>query len=249
MSRIPAPILVAAEETQQNEAQEHEGPVYKNMQHALVEMIHQLGANSPYHDGSVRMKELFSNVETCSIETNGQIDSGPHRFSIFNSSLCGRRSAAEIFERIDDQDRSGSWWKLKVPYERALELALAQKGITKMKQRARTKSDKNSQRKDGKYSLDYFIWSKSNVLEPIDNIQRFVQMTAKLREENKEMEEKSYQLADEISQLKQSCQPEVNLMMEMFLNAHEQIKILRERILNAQKQIKSLNEQTIALQD
>ena len=58
---------------------------------------------------------------------------------IFNSALCGRRSAAELFERIEDSNRQGAWWRLKLPYEKALEFALEQKSFKTMKQRNRQK--------------------------------------------------------------------------------------------------------------
>ena len=99
----------------EEEAQNVNNQVYKNMQHAIVEALHELGDSSPYNDRSVRRKELFSRVENAPIEVDGIIQNGPHSFSIFNSAICGRRSAAEIFERVEDPERTGAWWRLRVP--------------------------------------------------------------------------------------------------------------------------------------
>lgn len=223
--------------------------VYKNMQHALVEAIHDLGQNSPYNDQSVRMRELFSRCENVSIEVNGVIDAGPHRFSIFNSALCGRRSAAELFERIEDSNRQGAWWRLKLPYEKALEFALEQKSFKTMKQRNRQKVETN----DGKVlqfkPQSHITWNKTAVLETIEKIKLFSMQTARLRNENKELEEKSAQLTDEISQLKQSCSTDVMKMMEAYFAAQEQVKILRDQIIEAQTHLKALNDQTIEIQE
>jgi hypothetical protein len=111
------------------------------MQHALVEVLHELGQYSPYNDNTVRSKELFARVEHCTIEVNGEPDSGPHRFSIFSSALSGRRSVSELFERVEDPDRAGAWWRLRIPYEEALEFAKGQKGFAPAHQRARRRQE------------------------------------------------------------------------------------------------------------
>ncbi|OHT08172.1 hypothetical protein TRFO_23378 [Tritrichomonas foetus] len=226
------------------------GQAYKNMQHAIVEALHELGQYSPYNDNSVRMKELFSRVENAPIDANGHTETGPHRFSIFNSALCGRRSAAELFERVEDSNRQGAWWRLKMSYEDALDFALEQKSFKKMKQRVRNKNDQQ-QNKQFQFNPQNHImmWSKSDVLETIEKIKSFAKYTSRLREENKELEEKSAQLTDEISQLRQSCSPDVMQMMETYLAAQEQVKLLKEQLLNAQKQLKLLNDQSIEIQE
>lgn len=233
----------------ETQAQQKDERVYKNMEHALVEAMHDLGQNSPYNDQSVRMRELFTRCENCSIEVNGVINSGPHRFSIFNSVLCGRHSSAEIFERIEDSNRQGAWWKLKIPYEKALEFALEQKSFKTVKQRNRQKTE-TSERKALQFKpQDHITWNKTIVLDTIEKIKQFSIQTARLKNENKELEEKSAQLIDEISQLKQSCSSEVMYMMETYFAAQEQVKILKDQIIEAQTHLKALNAQSTEIQD
>lgn len=228
---------------------QQEEPVYKNMQHAIVEAIHDLGQDSPYNDNSVRMRELYTRCENCSIEVNGVINSGPHRFSIFNCALCGRHSAAVLFERIEDSNRQGAWWKLKLPYEKALEFALEQKGFETMKQRNRQKAEANEGKTLQFKPQDHITWNKTAVLDTIEKIKHFSIQTTRLRNENKELEEKSAQLTDEISQLKQSCSSEVNNMMDAYFAAQKQVKLLKDQIIEAQAHLKALNLQAIEMQE
>ena len=233
----------------ENQAQQPDDQVFKNMQHAIVEAIHELGQNSPYNDQSVRMRELYSKCENASIEVNGVIDNGPHRFSIFHSALRGRRSAAELFESIDDSNRQGAWWKLKLPYEKALELALEQKSFKTMKQRNRQKAESNEGKVLQFKPQDHITWNKTAVLDTIEKIKLFSIQTARLQNENKELEEKKSQLKDEITQLKQSCSSEVMKMMETYFAALKQVKILKDQIIEAQTHLKTLNTQVTDIQE
>ncbi|EAY11833.1 hypothetical protein TVAG_459050 [Trichomonas vaginalis G3] len=165
--------------------------IYKNMQHAIVEALHVLGESSQYNDGSVRMKDLFTFVEKSPIEINGQIDSGPHRFSIFNSALSGRRSAAILFEKIDNNDRQGAWWKLAKPYDECLQIALEQKGNKKAQKRNRPKVEpKPTSEITHVKPQVLFKWNKSEVMDIFEQIKELTIKTANLREENRKLKEK-----------------------------------------------------------
>lgn len=221
---------------------------YKNMQHAIVEALHELGQISPYNDESVRMKELFSKVEKAPIEVNGKVDTGPHRFSIFNSALTGRRSAPELFERIEDTGRQGAWWRLKKPYEEAIEFALEQKSFKQHHQRARTRNEIIPETRTIK-PQEVFNWNKSNILDILTRIQQFATRTSDLRDENRELEERLSQLTDEISQLKKNSSSDILQMLETYKENLSHAYKLRDQLFACQKRLTSLSDSVIETLD
>jgi hypothetical protein len=90
---------------------------------AIIQAIHILGEASDYHDGTVRARDIFQLVRNASIRIDGKPTHGPHRSPLFVSALSGRRSSFRIFEQIKDPKRSGAWWRLRVPYQEAIDLA------------------------------------------------------------------------------------------------------------------------------
>lgn len=223
--------------------------VFKNMQHAIVVALHTLGASSPYGDGSVRTKELFNRVENAPIEANGEVDTGPHRFSIFNSALCGRVSAAELFERAEDQNRQGAWWKLKLPFESALSFSIEQKGAREKKTRVRQKTNaKNEVLK--KY--DIIIGSskkKTEILEICEKIQQFSNLTSDLRLQNKKLEEQLEILSDEINVLERNASKETIEILNIFKKSQEQIEKLKILMKNTKKDLFEMNENAVKIQE
>ena len=226
-------------------------PCFANMQHALVEALHELGASSPFNDGSVRMKELYAKVENAPIDVNGHPDTGPHRFSIFNSALCGRRSAAELFERVDNEGevRHGAWWRLRMPYEDAVKFAKEQKRFKALQTRTRQKAEPPVA-VDKIFRPNALInWNKTEVLDTLDNIKRFAQATAAMREDNARMQERSSHLDDEIAQLRQSVPKDVLEMMKVYHEARDRAQALRQLLLDTQRRLLSISERAIQFQD
>ena len=227
-----------------------EEPCFANMQHAIVEALHELGANSPFNDGSVRMKELFAKVENACIDVNGHTETGPHRFSIFNSALCGRRSAAELFERVDtDEGRHGAWWRLRMPYEDAVKFAKEQKGFKAVQTRTRQKSETTVSIDKIFRSTALVNWNKTDVIDSLDRIQKFAHVTANLREENMRMNERAAQLDDEIAQLRQSVPKDVLDMVKVYQEARERATALRQLLLDTQRRLLELSDKAIVFQD
>lgn len=223
-----------------------------NMQHAIVEAMHELGAFSPFNDGSVRMKELFSKVENAPIEIDGVVSEGPHRFSIFHSALCGRRSAAELFERVEDAERprQGAWWKLKMPYDQAIDFSKEQKSIKTAQARPRHRQEPPAFEFE-KISQPVLLskWNKNAVLETLERIKSFGAAAAALRDENARLKEKSAQLDDEIEQLRQTVPQEVLDMLDVYQAARSRVNQLKQQVLEAQEALQTLSDQAIQLQD
>ncbi|KAH0788460.1 hypothetical protein GPJ56_007627 [Histomonas meleagridis] len=96
---------------------------YHNIEHAIIEAIHLLAPLSEYNDGSCRCKDIFLLVKNATIQIGNQLQQGNHRFTLFSSALCGRRSSFKLFQKVTDKERHGSWWKLKVSYEEALSIS------------------------------------------------------------------------------------------------------------------------------
>jgi hypothetical protein len=212
------------------------------MAHAIVEAIHDLGRYSPFNDGSVRRKELCARVENARIEVNGRIEIG-HRIAVFDSALCGCRYAAELFERVDDSNRQGAWWRLAVPYDKALEIALGQKGSKSLQTRTRKRQDSSSPK--GHILRAYGrpkSWSRNAIFESLDKIEAFTEKTAALMEKNVHLAERLTQLQDEVTQLKQSSTPEVLQMVEVWHNRQNQVAKLRQQLFNVEQQLTSLNK-------
>lgn len=97
---------------------------YQNMEQAIVEAIHLLASSNEYNDGSARSKDIYRLVRDATIYVGGQPQTGNHRFTIFSSALSGRSMSKKLFMKVkvDESERTGSWWKLKVPYEEALKI-------------------------------------------------------------------------------------------------------------------------------
>jgi hypothetical protein len=98
------------------------------MELAIVHAIRALSPLSKHGDGSCRCKDIYALVRDAAVLVNGQVQQGNHRFKIFSSALCGRRSAARLFLRVTDRERSGSWWGLRVPFEEAVAIASSLQG-------------------------------------------------------------------------------------------------------------------------
>jgi hypothetical protein len=101
---------------------------FQNIELAIVHAIHILAPFSKYGDESCRCKDIYKLVRDASVQVYGILQCGNHRFSIFSSALCGRRSAARLFLRISDAGRSGSWWKLRIPFDEAVAFAWSLQG-------------------------------------------------------------------------------------------------------------------------
>jgi hypothetical protein len=72
---------------------------FQNIELAIIYAIHLLAPSSKYSDDSCRCKDLYSLVKNAAIVVDGQLQHGNHRFTIFSSALCGRRSASQLFQR------------------------------------------------------------------------------------------------------------------------------------------------------
>ena len=230
------------------------GTIYKNMQHAIVEALHDLGAGSIYHDNSVRMRELYARVKDAQIEVGDHIETGPHRFSIFNSALCGRRSASELFERIEDPGRQGAWWRLARSYEESLSYALEQKGIKKVQRRVRQKQDPQPQPEIAHVKPQpVFKWNKVEVLDILSQLKELALKTSSIREENRKLEEKLALETEEVDimtyAIKEQDPSNYKLaQLEEYLKADEYRKALRAQLEAAQKNLISMSDQSMELQ-
>jgi hypothetical protein len=216
------------------------------MQHALVEVLHELGEYSPYNDNTVRSKELFARVEHCTIEVNGEPDRGPHRFSIFNSALSGRRSASELFERVEEDGRTGAWWRLRVPYEEALEFAKGQKGFARVHPRVRQRQEPS--RDAGGERPGCVKWNRSSMLAGLDQIDEFARKVFDLCEENERLKEQSQQLGDEITQLRQKASPDLLKMIELYHATQAGVDRLRQQLIDVQAQLMRASNEAVRVQ-
>jgi len=229
-------------------------PVFKNMQHAIVEAMYDIGKISQYGDGSVRMKDLYSRVQNALIEVNGHVERGPHRFSIFNSALCGRRSAAELFERVEDNNRQGAWWKLTKSHEESLQYALEQKGFKKMQQRTRTKPESQAISDSTKNDIpSFFKGNKVEIIEVLNNIKKISLRTRDLRDENKKLEVLSTTIADDIQLImnsKRESNPnsEILEMAEIYQKTKEIEKHVHNKLIITQKKFMLLSNQSYEYQ-
>jgi hypothetical protein len=206
------------------------------MQHALVYFIHELGRTSPHGDGSVRMRDLFNRIEHEPIESADGVDRGPHRFSLFNSGLTGRRSASALFEQIDDSERRGAWWRLRVPFAEALEIA--QKQSNDRRRHTRTKQTEPGPDPAPKIKAGALLgWNRTLVFESLEEIKEFAVRTRNLELENRELEMKSVQLADEIGQLRENAPPAVLEMLEVYRSGREQVEVLKRQLVEVEERL------------
>ena len=228
--------------------------VFQNMQHAIVVALNQLAPYSTYRDGSIRMKELYAQVKDCKIQVGDHVDNGPHRFSIFNSALSGRRSATEIFERIDDSGRQGAWYKLARSYDECLAIALEQKGMKKIQPRVRSKPEPPAQPEIAHVKPQHvFKWNKSEVLDILNQIKELAIKTSELKEENRILEERKALLTEEMEiitgSLKEQDQTSYRLeQLEVFNQADEYRKALRTQVEEAQNNLITLSNQSFEFQ-
>jgi hypothetical protein len=224
------------------EKEAEEPRTFKNMAHAIVEAIHELGCYSPFNDGSVRRKALCARVENARIEVNGQVEVG-HRIAVFDSALCGRRSAANLFERVEDSNRQGAWWRLAVPYERALEIALEQKSSKTLQTRSRQRQDSGNPKAHGSRVFGQRkSWSRTTIFEALDKIESFAASVASLAGENVHLTERLVQLQDEVAQLKQTSTPEILQIVELWHNRRNQVAKLKQQLIDVQQQLTNLNK-------
>lgn len=210
--------------------------IFQNMQHSIVNALHVLGEHSAYNDGSVRMKELFSMVENSTIVIDGKPQHGNHRFSAFSSALNGRHSAQELFQRVEEPNREGAWWKLKVPYEQAIELACKQK-CTKAAQKRNRKANESFillNKPQNHFKID-----RDMIVNNINKIENYVNDVRKLQECNQALEEQLAQLNNSVSLLKQSISPEVEIMLDRYMEGIKQVQTLRSKLLKAQSALTS----------
>jgi hypothetical protein len=113
---------------QQEIAQLSLSGTFQNIELAIVHAMHLLAPFSKYGDESCRCKDIYRLVRDAAVQVYGTWQYGNHRFSIFSSALRGRRSSTRLFGRISDPHRSGSWWKLRIPFEEAIALAWSLQG-------------------------------------------------------------------------------------------------------------------------
>jgi hypothetical protein len=223
---------------------------FKNMQHAIVEIMNELGQYSPYGDNSVRSKELFARVSVAPIEVDGVVDVRPHRFSIFTSALSGRRSAAELFESVEDASRLGAWWRLRMPYEEALARALQQKGFTAPRPRVRQPPDSRPARAEGGAKPPVpFIWDDRNLVGGLRRIRDFSRRAFEFRERHKQLRERSGQLADEVARLRQIVPQEVVQMVDVYRNGLAICDRLRQQLADAEKRFVRLTDDAMRQQE
>ena len=228
--------------------------VFQNMQHAIVFALNQLAPFSTYHDGSIRMKELYTQVKDCKIQVGEFVDNGPHRFSIFNSALSGRRSATELFERVDEIGRQGAWYKLARSYDECLALALEQKGMKKIQQRVRNKPEPPAQPEIAHVKPQHvFKWNKTEVIDILNQIKQLAIKTSELKEENRILEEKKDLLTEEMEimtgSLKEQDQTNYRLeQLEAYIQADEYRKALRKQVEEAQNNLITISNQSFEFQ-
>ena len=228
--------------------------IFKNMQHAIVEALNDLRPFSEYKDGSVRMKELYNRVKDAKIEVGDHIETGPHRFSIFNSALSGRRSASEIFERVEDSERHGAWWRLAKSYDECIAYALEQKGMKKVQPRARQKQDPPPQPEIAHVKPQpAFKWNKNEVLGVLDQLKELAIKTSSIREENRKLEEKLAYVSEEfdiiVNSIREHDPNSIKLaQLHEYCKINEYKKALRDQLMNSQKILLSVSDQSMDFQ-
>ena len=136
-----------------------------------------------------------------------------------------------------------------MPYEDAVKFAKEQKSFKALQTRTRQKAEPPVA-VDKIFRPNALIsWNKTEVLDTLDNIKRFAQATAAMREDNARMQERSAHLDDEIAQLRQSVPRDVLDMMKVYHEARDRAQALRQLLLDTQRRLLSISERAIQFQD
>lgn len=172
---------------------------YQNIEMAIVEAIHLLAPFSEFSDESCRCKEIYSLVKAASIQIEGHAQQGNHRFTLFSSALCGRRSSLLLFQKITDKDRHGSWWKLKIPYEEAIGYAASIHS---------KHPNKFNDTTDSPVSLEVVASRQEIVRGMFMSFIPVSMMVNELSAENVQLKNKQNELQQKIQQIKSDSSPE-----------------------------------------
>lgn len=172
---------------------------YQNIEMAIVEAIHLLAPFSEFLDESCRCKDIYGLVKNASIQIEGHIQQGNHRFTLFSSALCGRRSSLFLFQKVTDKDRHGSWWKLKIPYEEAIGYAAS------IHSKHPSKFNDNS---DSPVSLEVVASRQEIVRGMFLSFVPVSLMVNELAAENDQLKSQQNELQQKIQQLKSDSSPE-----------------------------------------
>lgn len=172
---------------------------YQNIEMAIVEAIHLLAPFSEFSDESCRCKDIYGLVKNASIQIEGHVQQGNHRFTLFSSALCGRRSSLFLFQKVTDKDRHGSWWKLKIPYEEAIGYAAS------IHSKHPSKFNDNS---DSPVSLEVVASRQEIVRGMFLSFVPVSLMVNELAAENEQLKSQQNELQQKIQQLKSDSSPE-----------------------------------------
>lgn len=190
---------------------------YQNIEMAIVEAIHLLAPFSDFQDESCRCKDIYGLVKGASIQIEGHIQQGNHRFTLFSSALCGRRSSLFLFQKITDKDRRGSWWKLKIPYEEAIGYAAS------IHSKHPSKFNDIS---DSHVSLGVAASRQEIVRGMFMSFVPVSLMVNELSAENNQLKNKQNELQQKIQQLKSESSPETLRSFERLTSLQFQLNEL-----------------------
>lgn len=193
---------------------------FQNIELAIVEAIHVLAPFSEYKDDSCRCKEIHNLVKNATIEINGVLQQGNHRFTLFSSALCGRRSSQKLFQRVTDPDRVGAWWKLKVPYQEAVQIAssLHSRHATKL-----TDSDEQRLSPEVHVNREEFVRMKFLSLVPLAT------MGNEVRDLNARLEERNAELTRIVQLCRSEASPATLQMLDEYKRLRKHIESVNQR--------------------
>ena len=193
---------------------------FQNIELAIVEAIHVLAPFSEYGDESCRCKEIHNLVKNATIEINGTMQQGNHRFTLFSSALCGRRSSQKLFQRVADPERVGAWWKLKVPYQEAVQIASSLHARHSMKL---SDSDDHSLSPEVPVKREEFVRTKFLSLIPL------AMLGTEVRDLNAKLEEKHTELTRSVQLCRSETPAATVQMLDEYKRLKEHIENVKQR--------------------
>ncbi|OHS95798.1 hypothetical protein TRFO_38044 [Tritrichomonas foetus] len=201
---------------------------YQNIEMAIVEAIHLLAPFSEYSDDSCRCKEIYGLVKSSSIQIEGHVQQGNHRFTLFSSALCGRRSSLRLFQKVADKERHGSWWKLKVSYEDAISIAASIHS---------KHPNKFSDAGDSPVSPEEVVASRQEIVRNM--FMSFIPlslMANELAADNSSLEARQVELQGRVAQARAEASPETARMLDQLISLQRHLDELTQN-KNAQQEM------------
>jgi len=190
---------------------------FQNMEHAIIESMHLLSPYSKYGDESVRCKDIYRLVQDAAIYVDGQLQTGNHRFTIFSSALFGRRSSLKLFQKMTDNERRGAWWKLKVPYDEALRIA--------MTLRLRN-TGKNGEMFEWQSTIDSMSATREeDIRNKFFSFVTLSMLTEEEQKNNEEMEKKLQELDSTLFSIKNSASADQKTLLEKLIDLQHRIYV------------------------